>query len=337
MPIGTFARRCGLSVSALRFYDECDVLEPAEVDPATGYRSYDEFQIADATLIRRLRTLDVPVATIRDFLAAPASVRHKVVRDHVAGLAEQLEVARAEAVALHRAIDAVEGVLTMSVTADSLGRALDQVLPAAGIDPKRSVLQSVLIESRDGSLRLVATDSYRLAVRDLVGDGGGEFRALIRRDDVERVRGDIGGDEPAHLEVSDGHLVIETAGETVAMVLRDDAFPNYEQLLAVRDDAHPMVVDRAGLIAVVEQSDEQVLWMDLQRDSVLIDGDGLVTAHYDGPELTIAMNRDYALAGMRLAVGPDLAIEATSPTHPIVFRSATDGTYVYMLMPVRVG
>ena len=40
LPIGRFARLAGLSVGALRHYDELGVLRPADVDRFTGYRRY---------------------------------------------------------------------------------------------------------------------------------------------------------------------------------------------------------------------------------------------------------------------------------------------------------
>ncbi len=36
--IGAFGRLVGLTPSALRFYDDCGLLQPASVDPATGDR-----------------------------------------------------------------------------------------------------------------------------------------------------------------------------------------------------------------------------------------------------------------------------------------------------------
>lgn len=340
MSIGAFARECGLSISALRFYDECDVLRPAAVDPATGYRSYDEAQLADAVLVRRLRRLDMPVAEIRAFLAAPAEARHKAVRDQMAGIAEQLEAARAEAVAVHRMIDDLEGSMTtMTVTADELAHAIGQVVPFVGTDPKRAQLHGVLVEGRSGSVRLVATDSHRLAIRDLVaGNGGDEFRAVVAPASLARLRDALTGEAPAHLHVADGSLVAEVAGSTISAELLADEFPDYERFLVLHDDASALVVGRDALIEVIETEDDEVLWMTLQRDSLLTgkDGSHFLLASYDGPELTFAMNRDYARDAVRAAVGPDVAIEATSPRHPIVFRSATDGTYVHMVMPVLV-
>jgi DNA-binding transcriptional MerR regulator len=81
--IGRFARLAGLSVGALRHYDELDILRPAWVDPETGYRSYRRDQLEAARTIVRLRDLEVPLETIRAYLATddPAE-RRRLLADH---------------------------------------------------------------------------------------------------------------------------------------------------------------------------------------------------------------------------------------------------------------
>jgi DNA-binding transcriptional MerR regulator len=81
--IGRFARLSGLSIGALRHYDEVDLLRPAWVDPATGYRSYRADQLEAARTIVRLRDLEVPLETIRAYLTTddPAE-RRRLLLDH---------------------------------------------------------------------------------------------------------------------------------------------------------------------------------------------------------------------------------------------------------------
>ena len=69
LPIGRFARLTGLSVGALRHYDELDLLRPATVDSFTGYRRYRPSQLDDARIVARLRELEVPLDEIRAVLA----------------------------------------------------------------------------------------------------------------------------------------------------------------------------------------------------------------------------------------------------------------------------
>lgn len=83
LTIGRFARLTGLSVGALRHYDELDLLRPARTDPFTSYRLYGRGQLEAARTIVRLRDLEVPLETIRDYLATddPAA-RRRLLEGH---------------------------------------------------------------------------------------------------------------------------------------------------------------------------------------------------------------------------------------------------------------
>ncbi len=89
--IGEFSRASWLSVKALRAYHESGLLVPAEIDPATGYRSYTVAQLTDAAVIRRLRQLDLPLEAVRSVLdARDPEVTRKVLAEHGAVLEERL-------------------------------------------------------------------------------------------------------------------------------------------------------------------------------------------------------------------------------------------------------
>ena len=69
LTISEFGRRTGLSHKALRLYDVSGLLPPAQVDPANGYRLYDEEQLERARRISVLRQLDMPLTKIAEVLA----------------------------------------------------------------------------------------------------------------------------------------------------------------------------------------------------------------------------------------------------------------------------
>ena len=71
MTIGEFALNSGLSVKALRFYDERGVLAPASVDPHSGYRRYSARQLGDAATIRVLRAAGVGLDRVTEALSEP--------------------------------------------------------------------------------------------------------------------------------------------------------------------------------------------------------------------------------------------------------------------------
>src|SRR3954465_3348457 len=99
LSIGGFSAMARLSRKALRHYHEVGVLEPARIDPVSGYRYYDTSQVRSAHLIRRFRELDMPVAEVRAVLEAPNdSARDEVIAAHLRRLEAQVERTR-EAIA----------------------------------------------------------------------------------------------------------------------------------------------------------------------------------------------------------------------------------------------
>jgi DNA-binding transcriptional MerR regulator len=70
LTVGLMARLSGLTVKALRHYDRTGLLRPAAVDGATGYRLYHGDQVAEARLVRLLRSLDLPLDQVRVAVAA---------------------------------------------------------------------------------------------------------------------------------------------------------------------------------------------------------------------------------------------------------------------------
>ncbi|MDY7103769.1 MAG: MerR family transcriptional regulator [Actinomycetota bacterium] len=103
LSIGEFSQLTHLNVRALRRYHEAGLLEPATVDPSSGYRYYTAEQIPTAQVIHRLRELEVPLADVRRIVHTPdPQVRASLVADHLQRLEAQLDRTRAAVASLHR-------------------------------------------------------------------------------------------------------------------------------------------------------------------------------------------------------------------------------------------
>lgn len=74
LSIGLFAQQSGLTVKALRHYDEIGLLAPARVDDFTGYRSYAASQLREAATIATLRGIGLPLAEIAKVLGDPSAI-----------------------------------------------------------------------------------------------------------------------------------------------------------------------------------------------------------------------------------------------------------------------
>lgn len=92
LTIGEFSKMTYLSVKALRYYHDVGLLEPAMIDPATGYRRYAVSQVAIAQAVRRFRDLEMPVEELRQVLEADdVSLRNRIILAHLERMQEQLE------------------------------------------------------------------------------------------------------------------------------------------------------------------------------------------------------------------------------------------------------
>ncbi|HVV77549.1 MAG TPA: MerR family transcriptional regulator [Mycobacteriales bacterium] len=92
LSIGDFSRMTYLSVKALRHYHDVGVLEPAEIDPDSGYRFYRPSQVGLAQMIRRLRDLGMPLDEVRTIVEAPdAAARDEALVTHLRRMEAQLE------------------------------------------------------------------------------------------------------------------------------------------------------------------------------------------------------------------------------------------------------
>ena len=94
-----------LSVKTLRHYHDVGLVVPHRVDPATGYRFYTREQVTTAQVVRRLRTLDMPVADVKSVLAANPEGRNALIGEHLGRLEGQLAETRAAVEALRAILD----------------------------------------------------------------------------------------------------------------------------------------------------------------------------------------------------------------------------------------
>lgn len=91
LTIGEFSRITHLSVKTLRHYHEVGLLEPVEIDPGTGYRRYTTGRIPTAQVIRRFRSLNMPVEAVKAVLGAPDhEARNALIAAHLGRLEDEL-------------------------------------------------------------------------------------------------------------------------------------------------------------------------------------------------------------------------------------------------------
>jgi DNA-binding transcriptional MerR regulator len=91
LSIGDFSRATHLTVKTLRHYHQIGLLEPADIDPHSGYRSYTVEQLPTAQVIRRFRDLGMPLEEIQAVLAtSDLQARNEQITAHLSRLEDEL-------------------------------------------------------------------------------------------------------------------------------------------------------------------------------------------------------------------------------------------------------
>jgi DNA-binding transcriptional MerR regulator len=119
LTIGAFSRASGLTLKTLRLYDERGLVPPTCVDPASGYRYYDERALERARLVATLRQLEFPLAEIAEMLAD---------LDGSIGLVPFLEAQRARIAERQRELAGVQRTLETMIAAERRALAAEEAV-----------------------------------------------------------------------------------------------------------------------------------------------------------------------------------------------------------------
>ncbi|MHB8592866.1 MAG: DNA polymerase III subunit beta [Acidimicrobiales bacterium] len=246
----------------------------------------------------------------------------------------------------------------VTMPAQALSEALRQVVRAASGDDARPLLTGVLVAAEGVGTRLVATDSYRLAMRDLSGTGplpSGTDQILVPAralTELQRLLPGAGKDDAGHsvgFSVSDLDATFTSGDVRLTTRLLDGRFPDYRQLippgypnqlrvgkeaildalrrvrLLVRDNTTPVRLSmRPGGVELT------VISQEVGHASEDVDAD------YEGEELTVAFNPTYLIDGVEAVLGDEVVLETLDATKPATVRAPEHDNYRYLLMPVRV-
>ena len=238
----------------------------------------------------------------------------------------------------------------VSLDAAALGEALRQVVSAASTDESRPILTGVLLAAEGTGLRLVATDSYRLAVRDLPGTSvlEADQQVLVPAAALRELNRLLSGASEVVVRIGERHATFEVGAVHLTTRLIEGEFPNYRGLipashpnrLTVGRDALLDGVKRVKLLA--KEATPVRLAMAAESLELITINQDLGQAHeqidakYEGSDLTVAFNPDYLMAGIEVCPGDEVTLESVDSLKPAVLRSVEREDFLYLLMPVRV-
>ncbi|MGX7823742.1 DNA polymerase III subunit beta [Actinokineospora sp. 24-640] len=239
------------------------------------------------------------------------------------------------------------------------GQAVSQVAIAAGKDDTLPMLTGVRVEIAGDKLTLVATDRFRLAMREFAWKPSGDVedaavlvpaRTLA---EAAKALGTSGRTVELALSSGDGLLGLSGSGRRATTRLLDAEFPRYRQLLPSEQSSAAIIavaplVEAIKRVSLVAERGTQVR---LEfADGVLRltaggDDEGSaeeeLSVEFTGDPVTIAFNPTYLQDGLAALHADRAELSFTTPNRPALIKPVgEDGEvtpgYLYLLMPVRL-
>jgi DNA-binding transcriptional MerR regulator len=356
LTISAFGRRVGLTPSALRFYDDCGLLRPAEVDEQNGYRYYAPEQEQRAALLRDLREIDLPLAEVRIVLDGGPADGAAVVQAHLRTVEGKADTARRAVARILSSLPAAPYECAATLGGAELASAIRQVAAAAASTDETPALACVLLELGEDELTLVATDRYRLSVRKLhpLGFTGYPRSVLVAASELKALARWSAAAAEVRIETGPAGTTLVADGSSSSLIpvqVVAEEYPDYQTILqGLEPPVCRIVVDR---LALLDHLTAEIVALDITPTRLTITSvtpatgsgsgvrgssapDARLEVVGSGEPVQIGFTASLLAAALTVSVGPDVLLEICAPDRPVVVRSADQGTFTTLVMPNRL-
>jgi DNA polymerase-3 subunit beta len=229
---------------------------------------------------------------------------------------------------------------------------VSRVARSASRDETRPILTGILMSAADRELRMVATDSYRLSVKQTTLDSplAGTLEANVPARALQELVRIAQQAETAEIAASVGQnqIVFELDGVVLSSRLIDGQFPNYRALLPesvehelrISTDEFTEVVRRISLLA----QKNSPLRLSFKEGEVTIsaqtpdvgEASETIPAPFAGDPFEIGFNPEFLRDGLESVESPEFVLKLISPLRPGLIESPEAGDFVYLIMPIRL-
>lgn len=241
---------------------------------------------------------------------------------------------------------------SFTVPGDVLRDMIRHVLFAVSKDDTRPILTGVLLIFTGDSLKMVATDTHRLAVRtEKIAEGEGSANAIVPARAMNELLRLSSDEEPVSISLASGQARFDVGGATMVTRLLEGQFPNYERVipsgherkLTLEREEFIKAVKRAAIVArdnsnrVVLETQGAQLVLSAESDKVGSAHEEIEVAR-EGDDIQIAFNANYMADVLNVVETEGVVLELTEPLRPGILRPIGDNApdYLCVLMPMQV-
>lgn len=241
---------------------------------------------------------------------------------------------------------------TVAVPAKAFVETVLNVATSASRDETRPVLTGILVSASDRELRMVATDSYRLSVKETALEqplaSGFEANVPARAlQELARLVQQLDREQLV-VGVRQNQVVFQLGDVVLSSRLIEGQFPNYRQLLPESYE-HELTLNGAEIkdvvrrISLLAQKNAPLrlsfapgeLTVSAQTPDIGEAKESLPVA-FQGDPFEIGFNPDFLRDGLEGIQSGDIVLKLISPLRPGLIQSADDGGFLYLIMPIRL-
>jgi DNA polymerase III subunit beta len=246
----------------------------------------------------------------------------------------------------------------LQISASVFASTIDRVARAASRDETRPVLTGILVSVSGDELRMVATDSYRLSVKETpvkTADDADQFEVNVPARALQELSRIIADGDTDHVSIvaSENQIVFGVGGITLSSRMIEGQFPNYHQLLPESYE-HEIRLDRGEFQAVVRRISLMAqrnapLRLRFEEGSVTVsaqtpdvgEATETIPVNYSGDLLEIGFNPQFLQDGLDAVDADELLVKLISPLRPGLIEASAgkdqeEGRFLYLIMPVRL-
>jgi len=240
----------------------------------------------------------------------------------------------------------------LKIPAKELGASIELVARAASRDDMRPVLTGVFVAAAGSEMTMVATDSYRLAVKrtELDADLGGEIESNIPARALRELGRILSAEavEEATVSLLPNQAVFQAGAIVLSTRLIEGQFPNFRQLLPESYE-HDVRLPRTEFLDVTRRVSQLAqrnapLRLSFSPGELTVSaetpdvGDARETmpAAFEGEPLEIGFNPEFLKEGIESVEGEEILLRLISPLRPGLLQPVDGEDFRYLVMPIRL-